>query len=95
MPNKESLAESDGSLTQCLHKSLENYLRYHRIQGSTADTLRDKKKDLGPFLNWLEQQVHKFQPQSPATFIKTKIRLVEGLKASPSVWLPTAGLYGW
>ena len=58
VPNKESLAESDRNLTQCLRKSLENYLRYHRIEGSTADTLRDKKKDLGPFLNWLEQQGH-------------------------------------
>ena len=68
MPNKESLAESDRNLTQCLRKSLENYLRYHRIEGSTADTLRDKKKDLGPFLNWLEQQGHTLIAQDLGMF---------------------------
>ncbi len=45
-------------MTQRLPKTLEVYLQYHRVEGSTADTIRHKRKELGLFLRFLDQQGH-------------------------------------
>ncbi len=41
---------------QCLNFLFTAYLRYHRVEGSTDDTLKHKRKELRPFLRFLEEQ---------------------------------------
>ena len=57
-PNIPVLSDSARDLTQRLPKTVENYLRYLRIESCTPATLSNKERQLYPFLKWLESQGH-------------------------------------
>ena len=44
------------------------YLQYHSIEGSTEDTLKHKRKEIGPFLRHLEEQGHSMLPGDVTLF---------------------------
>ena len=45
-------------MTESLSKLLVAYIQYHRIEGSTQDTIKHKSKELRPFIRQLEAQGH-------------------------------------
>ena len=51
-----------------LHELLSAHLQYHGIEGSTADTLKYKRKEIGPFLRELEAQGHSMLPGDVTLF---------------------------
>ena len=53
-------------MTQRLHPLLSAHLQYHRIEGSTEDTL--KQKEIRPFLRSLEEQGHSMLPGDVTLF---------------------------
>ena len=55
-------------MTRCLYRSLSAYLKYHHIEGSTADTIRYYQCQLGAFLQHLEAQGHSMEPQDVTLF---------------------------
>ena len=57
-PKREPRSE----VTESLYQLLENYLRYHRIEGSTQATILHKKRQLGVFVRWLESEGHSLIP---------------------------------
>ena len=55
-------------MTQRLSDLLTAHLQYHSIEGSTEDTLKHKKKELRPFLRYLEEQGHSMLPGDVTLF---------------------------
>ncbi|MFQ6029240.1 MAG: tyrosine-type recombinase/integrase [Dehalococcoidia bacterium] len=55
-------------MNQRLPDLLQTYLRYHRVEGSTADTLIFYRKELGLFIRHLEAQGHSLLPQDVTAF---------------------------
>ena len=55
-------------MTQSLHSLLSAHLQYHSIEGSTEDTLKHKKKEIGLFLRYLEKQGHSMLPGDVTLF---------------------------
>lgn len=63
-PISESTRTPSTEVTQRLPQILDNYLRYHRIEGSTDSTLIHKKKELGAFVKWLASEGHSLAPEA-------------------------------
>ena len=55
-------------MTQRLSSLLAAHLQYHSIEGSTEDTLKHKRKEIGLFLRYLEQQGHSMLPGDVTLF---------------------------
>ena len=47
---------------QRLPEVLEFYLQYHHIEGSTEATISFYRRQVGPFIRWLEEQGHSLAP---------------------------------
>lgn len=55
-------------MSQSLHQLLKTYLQYHSIEGSTADTIRHKRKEIGLFLRHLEGLEHSMLAHEVTSF---------------------------
>ncbi len=61
-------AGSATATTQRLYSLLTAYLQYHSIEGSTEDTLKHHRRQIGTFLRYLEAQGHSMEPKDVNLF---------------------------
>jgi hypothetical protein len=59
---------SGSEVSQRLPKLLAEYIQYHRVEGSTLDTLKHKNKELRPFIRQLEPQGHSLIAENVTLF---------------------------
>ena len=73
------------------------YLQYHSIEGSTEDTLKHKRKEIGPFLRQLDEQGHSMLPSDVTLFdvvAHLEAMKLRGLAAS-SIHTRRRALHAW